>query len=154
MICHVCKKDAVRNEVLGKEFFYCRACKIEVVEWTCEYSGTVTGRFQCVNPNPSSIPKPGATQSGAALHNPSSIMPAGVRVQPRVAFELDKLRIGDELEALIDHPMCAGISKGTIESVLSISFDSNTWVSNRTFMCPMDNVDGKGSILFKRKAKP
>jgi hypothetical protein len=30
MVCANCKQEAVKNNALGKDFFYCRNCKIEV----------------------------------------------------------------------------------------------------------------------------
>lgn len=32
MICKVCYNKAVKNQALGKEFYYCRTCKEEVTE--------------------------------------------------------------------------------------------------------------------------
>jgi hypothetical protein len=30
MICTTCKNEGVENEALGKKFYYCRACKVEI----------------------------------------------------------------------------------------------------------------------------
>lgn len=30
MICNRCNQEGVRNQVLGKEFYYCRTCKDEI----------------------------------------------------------------------------------------------------------------------------
>jgi len=30
MTCNKCKTDGVKNTVLGKDFYYCRTCKIEI----------------------------------------------------------------------------------------------------------------------------
>lgn len=31
MICNTCLNDAVSNEAMGKTFWYCRTCKVEVL---------------------------------------------------------------------------------------------------------------------------
>lgn len=33
MKCNKCNNEGVRNEVLGKEFYYCRTCKVEIREF-------------------------------------------------------------------------------------------------------------------------
>lgn len=126
MNCHKCKTPGVKNQVLGKEFYYCRTCKDEIKEHAMTYEEALG----FVNNN--------STPSIAPL---SSWL-------PKINTDLAGIKVGDWLVALIDGPLGYKLIQKDSLCVVTKVIDSQFYeISGSVF--PIYNEDMDGNALFR-----